>query len=326
MKLDYQIIPQRIALWGPAGSGKTWLINALGRALVNFQPSDPNFSYELREFSDEIFDPFIMPIAPPKYQPTNELVDYMWLFRRRAKQNTYAHKISAQTHILHIHDVNGLESIALADGVKQNYINAKLILLLLDPINLDKFPVKIFDSQTDNDQINKNNTQIQNVFESKDAQSMVMTRELYQSSIKQLLDYVSESGNVRPFVAVCLTKRDLWKKDLSSDEAVRSLFGQQMFDMLSQYSRELTLKTFIMTSCGYLDDASKKSNYNKQTGELLDISQWIPRGVLNPFFWFLDCVERQKLDQTKFFFENLIGRNRSKTYISYPSSIDESLL
>lgn len=42
-----------------------------------------------------------------------------------------------------------------------------------------------------------------------------MTRELYLSSIKQLLDYVGEFDTKRPFVAIRITKRDLWKEDIN---------------------------------------------------------------------------------------------------------------
>lgn len=325
MKSGHQVVPHRIALWGPAGSGKTWLINALGRSLVNFQPDDPDFSYELREYSDESFDPFVVPIAPPRYTPTNELVDFMWLFRRRAKQNTFAHQISSQTHLLHIHDVDGVDAIQLTDKVKQNYTNVQLLLLVLDPINLGKYSEKTFNKQMGNniEQAIGNNSPAQLISGNDNKQPSIMTRELYLSSIKQLLDYVGESDTKRPFVAVCVTKRDLWKEDINAELAIKHWFGKQMFDMLGQYSKEFTLKTFIMTSCGYLEGATEKPNFIKNTGELLNISQWNPRGVVNPLFWFLDNIERKAFSQEKNFIGSLFKRNPSKRYISYPC-VDES--
>lgn len=308
--MNHQIIPHRIALWGPAGSGKTWLIHALGRSLVNFQPNDPNFTYELREFSGETFEPLVIPIAPPRYQPTTELIDFMWLFRRQAKQNTYGHRISAQTHILHIHDVGGNEAVWLTEPVKQTYTNVQLLLILMDPINMNGFLEKSRNRRTEYD---ANRSAKQAVF-----RSITMTQESYLTSIKQLLDYVSGAGGVRPLVAICLTKRDLWKKGNDPESAIKSWFGQQMFDMLSQYGREFTLKTFATSSCGYMDDTAQKPNYNNRTGELRNISQWNPHGAVHPFFWFLESIERQKLNQTKSFWGNLVGRNPLKEYIAYP--------
>jgi hypothetical protein len=318
MKMNPQIIPHRIALWGPAGSGKTWLIHALGRSLVNFQPDDPNFNYELREFSGEKFDPLVMPIALRKYEPTNELVDFMWLFRRQAKQDSYAHQMSAQTHLLHLHDVNGNEAVWLTEQVKQTYTDVKLLLILMDPMGIEGFSERARKKRV----VNKEVSRLQNQGAPR---SIVMTQDLYIISLKRLLDYVSEIGAVRPFVAICLTKRDLWKKELDPQTAIRTWFGQQMFDMLSQYGREFTMKTFVVSSCGYLGDNTQKPNYNKRTGELLSISQWNPLGIVNPFFWFLDSIERQKLSRTKSFLKNLIGRNRLKEFIAYPS-VNDSLL
>ncbi len=321
MKSGHQVVPHRIALWGPVGSGKTWLINALGRSLVNFQPDDPDFSYELREYTDDSFDPFVVPIAPPRYTPTSELIDFMWLFRRRAKQNTFAHQISSQTHILHIHDVGGIDAVRLTNKVKENYTNVQLLLLVLDPINLGKYSEKTFNKQMSNniEQPIVNNSQAQLVSANDNKQLTIMTRELYLSSIKQLLDYVGESNTKRPFVAICITKRDLWKENISSELAIKHWFGNQMFDMLGQYSREFTLKTFIMTSCGYLEGATEKPNYSKNNGELLNISQWNPRGVVNPLFWFLDNREREILFPRKSFFRSILGRNPLRHFISYPT-------
>ncbi len=308
MKLEMPVNTQRIALWGAPGSGKSWLANALGRSLMNFRQDDPDFSYELREYSDEKFAPFVTPIAPPIYQPTNDLADFMWLFRRKAKQKTFAHNISSNTHILHIYDINGLESVRLTDRVKQNYTDVQLILLTLDPVMLNKDGKKTVNKEVGNSDGQTGSNE-----------HSIMTRELYLLSIKRLLDYIGETNNKHPLIAVCVTKQDLWKEDIPAEMAIKHWFGQQMFDLFIQYSGEFKIKTFIMTSCGWLDDDARKPNYNKITGKLLNVSQWKPRGVINPFFWFLDNREREMLLPKKNLFRSFLERNPLRHFISYPT-------
>jgi len=78
-----------IAMWGPPGSGKTWLIWAFIKALENSYENDAKFSYHLsgkdRTGSwSELF------ASTPKVAPTNSYCNYEWRFEKRVKDTSSA--------------------------------------------------------------------------------------------------------------------------------------------------------------------------------------------------------------------------------------------
>jgi len=311
----------RVAFWGPSGSGKTWMIHAWGRSLVNYRPTDQDFSYELREFSDEKFEPPIIPFKPPKGKRTYESVDFVWLFQRKPKQSTYAHQVSTHTHILQIHDIPGNDSLLLTDEHKQNFLGAQLILLLLDPTCISD---SIFENRSDIADAKFDGIDISDLLDDENSDSefenpIRLSRDEYINAVIQVFDFLSRSGNARPAVAVCLTKCDLWDKKMDADSAVLRWFGQQMLDIIDQYGRGFSLKKFTMTATGYIEDGERIPNYDRQTEWLLNESHWKPEKVLSPLIWHLENVERQKINKTVGFFEQIVGKDRMNYYIPYPN-------
>ncbi len=317
----YENSMHRVALWGPSGSGKTWMIHALGRSLVNFHPTDPDFSYELREFTDAKFEPPIIPFKPPKGQSTSEPVDFVWLFQRRPKQNTYAHQISTHTHILQIHDIPGNEALLLTDDHRQNFHGIQLLLLLLDPTCFSDSPIRDsanFDGPKF-DEIDISDLLDEETLGNELESPIVLSKDEYINAVMQVLDYVSGAGVARPSVAVCLTKSDLWDKKMDAETAISRWFGHQMGSIIDQYGKGFPLKKFSMTASGYLDGGERRPNFDRQTGWLLNENHWKPEGVLGPLIWHLENVERQKINRTAGFFEELVGKDRISNYIPYPN-------
>lgn len=290
-------VPRSIALWGPEGSGKTWLINAFCKALTRIETGDCRFSYELFEVTGKDFaSPVLM--FEPSALPTEEHTVHAWKFRRRPlRKDLLADQVSTHLHDLLVHDMRGAETILLAEEAREVFLSADLILVLLDP------------------------TLISGVSASKENQSLGrrLSQLEYAGYVQQLFDFVLRSSLPRPEIAVCITKLDTLVEPITKENLLVEQFGNQMLFVINEFQRKFKTEIFGTSSAGYVNESIQTPNYDPIQGKLSDTSCWEPRFVEKPFFWFLENIERGKLLQSTSLLDGLFSKINLSEYISYPN-------
>ncbi|MFT3892774.1 MAG: hypothetical protein QM730_14175 [Anaerolineales bacterium] len=104
-----------IAMWGPHGAGKTWLIYALAKELSWYSDRDPEFSYSI--IDDTGINVWPSPPNAIDQGPTAFPEDRLWVFERRGKKQTPTHQISSHRHSIVVHDDKGQNLIdAVVEG------------------------------------------------------------------------------------------------------------------------------------------------------------------------------------------------------------------
>lgn len=286
-----------IALWGVTGAGKTWLIHALARELAWYTEKDPDFSYSLKDSDDQ----YIRSLhAPTKsgIAPSLEGEDHLWIFERKAKIKSRAHQISSHAHQILIHDNPGddlrkaLDEYALDNDtmVSRTLKISRNIIILLDPTTLNDGKLKIATPEVNERKYSKSD---------------------YERLIGTLVDVViSNNQNVR--LAICVSKADLLKIHLPTEEIVKVMFGEGIMRALS--SPKVTKQFFRVSSVGVLrsSDGRKKSNIDDKLEGLIDESRWSPINVVSPFFWLFEAIEKERIG-----IDDFLG-DRKKYYIPYP--------
>lgn len=279
-----------IALWGASGSGKTWLLNAFGRELAWYNENDPDFEYSLKDIDDNylLFNEPINAVSSPA---TSASEDYLWTFERRGKKkNSRAHQISSHAHKILVHDNPGDELVKVINGEGNNDVvfsalqNSTNFILLLDPLNIKDSPVG-------------------------GSTSSELTKSDYERLLGMLVEIVLRNNKgVR--LAICLSKSDLVKIYLPTDEIIRVVFGDGVLRPLN--SPHVEKKFFRVSSVGTIRKHGKRTS-NLSNGQSLDEpDRWSPINVAAPFFWLFEGVERQRISAGDW-----LG-DRNNVYIPYP--------
>jgi len=292
-----------IALWGPTGSGKTWLIHALAKELVWYSRHDPEFDYQVMDQAGMPVD-----ISPPSLSvigPTHGHEDRSWQFQRTPRQESKSHQISAHTHNINVHDDKGaslVEALQIPDQHPMTLITLREstnVIALLDPTLLESSSVQ--------SPIN---------LISGSASSNLKSKAEYAQMIQYLCHLmVSQARNQdERYLAVCITKIDLLNIRRDPNILVEPLFGTSMAHILDSYKNQIKIKIFATSAVGYYWDSSKrKSNYDPATREVRYPSSWEPFNVAAPFFWIFECNERLRLNR------GWLGPFRQENYLGYPS-------
>lgn len=284
---------QSIALWGPTGSGKTWLIQALNQELKWYSQHDPEFHYRMTD-SDGRF----LSVMAPEPKPTPRIEDRLWRFAREPKKDTKAHRISAHAHQINVHDDKGASLVDAVYSPGQNPLTeitlqtADSLLVLLDP------------------------TLVQGSLVAQPATSggSLYTQRQYTYLVQALLEKVAETQEER-YVAACLTKVD--RMDLQRDawQYIHILFGPDMVYLLQNSGQGVQTQAFATSAVGfYLQGGKTHSNYDDSSGQVRYPDRWKPFNVAAPFFWLFENVEKQRLKKTP----NVFLEDRLKYYIGYP--------
>jgi hypothetical protein len=316
-------INREIALWGPTGSGKTWLIRSFGKALFNMSNKDPLFNYYILDGSGQRIDIF----KPPIQQATEDPYDVIWQFRREIKTQNNAKHVNCQAHTIIVHDAKGEALISLQDNVvKFGIEDSEHVLMMLDFTRLTDFTI----------QTNQASSTVQGGFAKLIPQSggsgsqqpasstAGFTRADYTQFVTNILQTLTNPIKPNRRVAICLSKMDQLKiQGREPWRLVEMLFGSDMKAQLEYFSRMLTLDVFPLSAVGYIGTGSERKSNLHQTSsgnwEIMDPGQWQPEGVEAPFFWLFDHVERQRLQNNgegivKFLYQG----TRQKEYIKYP--------
>lgn len=126
-----------IALWGPVGSGKDWLVNGFAKELDHYNRTNSDFSFEL---NDEYGNPITpKPLSSITIKPTAEAEDYFLKFTRRPKVSDHSHSIKVILININIHnDMGGNLMAALSNqgvygSTYETLMKSKYVIVVLDP-------------------------------------------------------------------------------------------------------------------------------------------------------------------------------------------------
>jgi len=282
----------RIIVVGLEGSGRRWFIQSLPRSIARHS-SDPDFDYRIEDVYDKTD---IRPILPSALETDEKMQDVVWRFQRIPRRGTYAHIISAHTHIFNV--VSG-DSDDFAKSFQGG--GANFLFILLDPTKLSDFIA--LDTSFEQNLATENKGE-------------KLTRAKYVEYVKGILDEVAFSSDLHWSVGVCVVKGDLLDNTEESWGLVRTIFGESMVLLFRQYKTRFSeIMPFRVSSFGYyLVDDERKPNPNP----VLYDDVWLPE-VASPFFWAFESVEKQRILQsadliTRLFFHG----DRIKLYLHYP--------
>ena len=248
-----------IALWGPTGSGKTWLIHALAKELVWYSRHDPEFDYQVMDQAGMPVD-----ISPPSLSvigPTHGHEDRSWQFQRTPRQESKSHQISAHTHNINVHDDKGaslVEALQIPDQHPMTLITLREstnVIALLDPTLLESSSVQ--------SPIN---------LISGSASSNLKSKAEYAQMIQYLCHLmVSQARNQdERYLAVCITKIDLLNIRRDPNILIEPLFGTSMAHILDSYKNQIKIKIFATSAVGSVRVELQDVECNAIPGHALD--------------------------------------------------------
>lgn len=270
----------KIALWGPTGSGKTWMLRAFGRDLIRvnslINDNTPTIRWDLRLFDSED-KPIVVPVDLT-ISPTGELEDEVVMFMRTPinKAGDPELSIPSVSHKIILRDNMGenlVKAMRLTPEVSDRpaeliLSTADAVIVLLD-VNYRAFVV------------------------SDPTMGILADDASYAEHIQELCRLLSTGGEQKN-VAVCVSKVDL--SSLKSN-VIRTLFPRTD-EVLQQYSKRLRINYFNISSFGYIRHRGKfLANFNPDTGSVLDPQSWKPYNVSSPFFWIFEQIENNTATQ-----------------------------
>ncbi len=303
---------EHITLWGPSHSGKTFLIKAFQKKIIQLNDKSKNCTYSLTSGSE-----FINPTDLIK-KPTEEPKENIYIFKREFSGDSYQSKISSHTHYINLLDDKGEDTVNMEKTIIFNLEYSNFLIVVLDP-----FFIESEDERTSSGK-GSGETKIE-----KTAPIYKRTKDqgILISYVTKLLNHL-QSLNKSIFISVCISKIDgIAFKFREPWILIDFLFGTGMKEVFSEFMNNDNFKfNFFSTSAvGYLDKRFEKANFlnNKEEGstQLEDTNQWIPYNVESPFFWLFEMIERQRLyvpnrNSIKFL-SNWIVEERNKDYIPY---------
>lgn len=311
-----------ITLWGPPSSGKTWMLEALKKAVAIRNANDSEFFYQLLGFDDEESLDYDLP--PKEDKRNGDGTTHRWRFiRRPRKSNNDSVFISAHTHYLYINDLEGGSAFAFTDAIKNVIKKSKLIVVFLD-VEYGMYTTS--SSKPKEEQDYSSSEEEPNLFEffrDEPVEMSVSTPKEpshlvdYDVAIETLFTYL-ESLNNKPYVAVCLSKVDaISKKNEDIQGFIKNKFGHKVSARISSYTKN-HIEYFKISSTGFLSGDLETSNFNPETNTLLDKNQWVPKVEL-PFYWFFDQVKLAALSKTQGVIHSLLFHDFNlEHYIKYP--------
>jgi MinD-like ATPase involved in chromosome partitioning or flagellar assembly len=308
-----------IALWGPSGSGKDWLIRGFAKELQYFNQRDMDFRYEL--FVDDFGKQFPVLVEPPYPMSTPGAEDYLFRFSRVPVLNDQAHIISAHSHIINIHNDKGgnllgflLDNEAFQQTF-QTLLDARFIIVLLDPTSVkfhETLSQKQFPIQDNIDSFVTND----NLFVDESpflAINQQFTKSEYFRLLSLLFETISRKRDKeKRYIAICLTKMD--KFNLRGDpwNLLNRIFGQEITQLIKKYQYSLNIEVFSTSAAGYVNLQNSHIS-NEENGRIKYPDRWNPINTASPFFWLFEQKERELLQKPGFLF-----RKNLNQYIGYP--------
>jgi GTPase SAR1 family protein len=291
-----------ISLWGPSSSGKTTLMNSLMRALYQRTQKDPAFEYLLLDADEDDLQDYSRLFSSPMEEGTKSPRTTRWVFQRRLKSNKSLPKVvNVHSHLIQIHDMNGINTVNLDDSITRSiFENSRFLLLMLDHTLLhegDAGGVTPWGTPS-------------------------ASRIQYLEQVEKLIRFLEKSQpNQSRSLAVCFTKVDLMSLYREPWDLISASFGADMVNFLRgcQSKQGWKVESFAVSAVGFLHQNGKRSpNFDRATSALLDVENWLPYNVESPFFWMFNEIEKSRLKQhdsflTQFFF----NQDRTKDWVEY---------
>ncbi|MBI5223172.1 hypothetical protein HY990_01995 [Candidatus Micrarchaeota archaeon] len=314
-----------IALWGPHGAGKTWLVKSLAKSLEKHNGEASELRYGIRNANtgEDLYYEGI-----PEVFPTVGMVGEEWIFGRKVntrfvKKVSYKHKISVYEHRIEIRDVEGelTEKLKEHEDIQKYIRGAKSVLLILDPFQFGDRPPESSPMPNRDDDVGNTESNVSHI----KAEKTIFTEEDYCRLVRDLIKLLSNSNNTKN-LAICVTKYDrLGIRTRDPWEVIDIKFGTQMLELfratIKDPSKNLNIRPFLVSSFGYLDKAQTQPNFNQNSGFIQKKDAWEPFNVEAPFFWLFEQTERQILNQaSQNIFQKLFERDRIQSYIPYPKT------
>lgn len=296
-----------IALWGPVGSGKDWLVNGFAKELDYYNRTNSDFSFELNDEDGAPITP--KPLNNKNILPTADAEDYLLKFTRRPKSKTpdHSHLVSAHSHNINIHnDMGGNLMAALSnrEGYGPTYetlMKSKYVIVVLDPTLITH-------------ELNSEDNQSNKIDYSSIIEKTSFTPKDYKLAIQTLLIAFSKETDQKRYLAVCLTKMD--KKSIrgSSWDLLRRLFGGEMYELLTKYKRNFEIEVFSTSAAGFIKNPGSISSRlsNEEGGAIKDENNWNPINTATPFFWIFENKEKDRLKNSGYLDD----------YIEYPTRVN----
>lgn len=306
--------PVSVALWGPIGSGKTWLLEAFARKLFllgrQFEQSG-NFRLQLLDLQTS------KPVRQERGPTRTGTADtnlHSYLFVRKGLGKGLVAQVNSHAHIMNIFDNRGRDLVRVIDPylgteseIKKGSATRQLLqeienlILVVDP------GITYFE---DNPSISG-----------------------YAQYLEELRYFIRKRYRR---IAVCLTKMDMYGAGLEHSALLAPLvsrkFSPQEADRILFTLRGLVddghdVAFSAVSAAGYLElDSRRAPNIEPIANMLVDVSRWEPVNVETPFFWLLERIERRKLERpspglsgllnSRIYRNNLVAARR-RAYVSY---------
>lgn len=312
---------QNIALWGPTGSGKDWLIRAFAKEIEKCnQVQHPIFEYRLSEvFSDN--DTRLVSANPPdNIGPTPSVNDFHYRFVRNPIRQEYCR--FEYTHNIVLHNDSGSNLVSsVIDPIQfgiayQTVINARNLIILVAP-PADSLSKRVEKSDENRMFEQKTRSALDEVFQADQdlnptyqeafpgAARKDWTASDYERYITLLLEELRKNPTTfRRNVAVCLTKSDqIGALKRKPEEIFFNYFGK-LRNPFAAFSQMHNIKIFQTSSAGYF---KRLNEYGlpievpniDNNGRLMNRDLWSPSGVAAPFFWIFQTIEREYFQENR---------------------------
>ncbi|MFZ5858338.1 MAG: hypothetical protein ACOYZ6_16050 [Chloroflexota bacterium] len=301
-----------VALWGPRGSGKSWLISALSRILnLKYDKEIDGLNYHLEKVIGYGYQQGNSFVREPA--ATVDTDSTIINFERSRTSEKFGQSISSFKHKIQIFDHPGDETtgaILIESNTREN--QEKVARIALNLAESDIVIIALDHSQF--------NYWRQEHYDNRD-EWIEREKNEYVGYLSRLFSVLE---SIRPdkkrFYAVCLMKADRIDDVQYNhpDGLIELLFGKKMLEAIKSINPN-QIKTFAVSSFGYLPN-STRPNYDYNTTTIQEPESWMPFGVEYPFFWAFEQLEKQSLlgKFNKSLWGKLTAKSKIRKYISYP--------
>lgn len=307
---------EEIALWGPYGSGKSWLLRSFAKELEYYNrlnDQEKDFFYELGEFLPGEQDPRPVISEPPiNIAPAFKLITFKYRFKRVPRTLDRRHRISAQDHEVILNKfkwkdlVQGLDDPENYEYVMTTYVQSQNHIIALG-IPYEKMAhelaIEFVPDQPSSIGFSRKMGSELGV--------AVPSQEELVISMQRLLEKIGTRKRCN--LAVCLTRADQLDITGSPWSLLEYRHGRPFRQLLESYQKIHNIEVFITSAAGYLREKGR-SLPNFMGGSLLDPERWQPFNTAAPFFWIFEQVERARLRDSSIIFRGAHLRE----YIPYP--------
>jgi hypothetical protein len=312
--LKSKIYDSNIALWGPTGVGKDWLIRAFIKELefLNQRQSDQYFELFITQphSSSVVAKEYLVAEVPNEIKPSSKFSDQRFFFRRYYTDN----------------DLDGLEKYSIHDFIIHNDAGKNLVECLSDPNKFFTTYSALVNSRNiilalgppgnspDERAGEENDRDLQEI-DSDVIHHNNWTKDEYLEFTESLFQQLG--GKNTRNIAICLTKSD--QDPNGSYDAWQLLerrYGEAYVKMLDNERKNHNIEVFITTAAGYVEKKGKITA-NFENGKIMKKDDWTPENTSLPFFWIFEAIERKRLKSLPMITRWLFGLK----ILPYPKSI-----